>query len=176
MANNRKNLFYVIGAIAIIAAVVWFVLPKSSPTQQIEALLNGAAKAGAAKSVIRLNNYFTTDYSHNGSIDRATVMGFAQQFFNESDTLSVKIVKVVHDDPKLPKDALTAKAMVVLQVEGTLKEGKQKFQGIGKGGADTVLVTFTRRSPSSGWSISASQGLDASSAASLTKGLGDNIK
>jgi len=169
MQDKRKHFLYIAGIAVALVLGIWIALPRTSPTQQIERLLNNAAKAAGAKSIVRLSGFFATDYSHEGTVDRPTLLGYAQQFFNETDALSVKIARVMHDDPKLPKDALTAKAIVVLQVSGTTKLEAQKFQGFAGKGGDTFLVTFARRNTGASWAVIASRSVDASSASSLSQ-------
>lgn len=140
-----------------------------TPTQRIERLLTRAAKAAEAKSVLRLSDVFTSDYSDASGIDRAGMLGVAKQFFDEADGISVKLIRILHEDPKLPAEANEAKAIVVVQVNGKLHSDGNRFSGIGREGGDAFEVGFRQRDGE--WKVASSRYLQGKSPEALMREL-----
>lgn len=149
----------VLGVIAV--AVVWFVFQRvffaPTATERIEKLLESAADAAADESLFRLSDVFTLDYQDASGMDRSALMGMAQRFFAEADQIHVKIVRVMHENKDLPRDATEARAIVILQVSGEEVEGKEKFSGISSSGGEVFEVRF--RQDRRVWKVSYSRHL-----------------
>lgn len=142
---------------------------KASPTGQIERLLDRAAKAAEAESVLRLSDVFTAGYADATGADRAVVLAQANQFFDEAEDIRVSLPKIIHDDPTLPADAETARAVVLLLVEGKMAGG-EAFRGIGGGGGDAFELGFTKTGGE--WKVSSSRRLAGTTAEELLQELG----
>jgi len=130
-----------------------------TPVERIGRLLERGRRAAEAESVIRLGDVFTMDYHDDSGVDRATMLGEAQQFFRETDQLSVRIARVMHEDEALGPEANQARAIVVLQVSGLAQPGAEKFSGIGGKGVDAFLVRFEKRNGD--WKVAATRRLSA---------------
>jgi len=166
LMNRRRALL-----LAVVAAAAGFWLYRSflspTPTQRIERLLGRAARAAEAKSIIRLSDHFTAGYTDASGADRAALMAYAKQFFDEADKLTVKIVRVIHDDPALGKDADEARAIVVVQVAGVNRENSERFSGIGRAGGDAFAVGFRRRDGE--WKVNSSRRLEGTTPEELMR-------
>jgi hypothetical protein len=138
-----------------------------TPAQRIERLLERAAAAAEAKSVIRLSDYFTAGYTDASGADRAALMGYAKQFFDEVDQLTVRIARVIHEDPALGKDAEDARAIVIVQVTGTTRDNSDRFRGIGRAGGDAFEVGFRRRDGD--WKVNSSRRLQGATPEELMR-------
>lgn len=164
--QQRKVIINAAVAILIAAAAfgVWKTWFSSSPTEQIDRLLGRAADYAQNESLIRFSGLLDENFNANGA-GKAAVVHELQRFFAQSDELSVSIERTVHEDPELAPNAKRARAITVVVVEGIETAGRQRFRGLGEGGADAFLVDFIQREGN--WRIAGASHLDASSPETL---------
>jgi hypothetical protein len=164
-----KTLAVALAVIAVAAVVAHRMFFAPSETQRIERVLTGAAEAAEAESIIRLSDVFTFDYHDASGADRSVVLGHAQRFFGEADNIRAEIVRVLHQDPKLPRDATEARAIVIVRLSGIEKTGGEKFSGIAGPGGDAFDVRFRRGNGA--WKVAQSRRLSGTNPQELMREL-----
>lgn len=169
LLRHHRRFAGVLAVLAAYAGYLAFLAP--TPERQIERLLQKGCRAVEEKSIFSLNGVLAANF-HADGIDRSAALGYARHFFEETGTLSVKLTRVIHDQPKLPPSASTARAIVIVEVSGVTAADRQAFKGIGGAGADTFLLTFARRGGKGVWEVSGAERLDAGDVRTLSRGIG----
>jgi hypothetical protein len=169
----RRLVPYLAAAVLLIVGIgVYRAYFMVTPVQQIERLVQRACRAAEAKSILKLSDVLMPDYRDDSGLDRAAVLGEIQQFFSETQNLTVKLVKVVHEKEDLAPTAETARAIVVVQVSGVQQPGGVRFSGIGDRGADAFLVRFAKNRGD--WKVASTRQVNATDPTAMQKQLEGN--
>lgn len=89
-----KRFFVFLGCILTGVVVVWFLMNYVFLTEEerISRLIEKGRRCVENGSVIALGNILTTDYTHEGGIDKRTALGAMRQLFQDTTGRSLQIL------------------------------------------------------------------------------------
>lgn len=139
---SKKNLLIIVaGLIAVIVGVImiWPVTENARIEKNLYKLI-GLIEGKKATAVVEM---LAENFSAPGFNRREEILQTLRGFFFQTRDLEIKVNYLKHENDKISRDAEEARLLVVAVVSG--ETSGQKFQGFGKGGVDTVLITFKKQ-------------------------------
>jgi len=139
---SKKNMLMIVAVIIAVIVAVVFMLPVTENARIEKNLykLIGLIEDKKATAVVEM---LAENFSAPGFNSREEVLQTLRGFFFQTRNLKITVKYLKHENDRINRDAQEARVLVVAVVAG--ETSGQKFQGFGKGGVDTVLITFKKQ-------------------------------
>lgn len=131
--------------VGLCAGGYWYWLAtRPSETGRIDRQIEKAAHAVERGFIFQLKPMMAEDFGASGRLGRDEVLAQLMKTRMQMTDLRIEIVRTLHEDPELPPEAVSARAIVIVKTTGTDTASGQAFQGIAGQGADVFLLDLTK--------------------------------
>jgi len=138
---NKFNLIVAVVLVITVVVLYHLIFPPTE-NSRIEKNLYRLIALIESKKAAAAVEMLDEKFSAPGLNSREEVLQVLRSFFFQSRNIKIKIEYLKHENDVISRNAEEARILVVGVVTG--ETSGQKFQGFGKNGIDTVLITFRR--------------------------------